>query len=92
MKTKDSGIFLNEWLTPVRKSIFNALSAMKHTHPELVNGCTTFDGRGFALTKPASLSPAPARDQRHLISSFDGLKKFFRVYVKKNLSIPFSTR
>ena len=84
-KTKDSGIFVNECLTPVRKSIFNALLAMKRSHPDLVKGCATFDGRVFAFTKPAPFSPAPARDQRHLISSFDGLRKFCCEYVKKPL-------
>ena len=75
-KTKDSGIFVKEYLTRVRKSIFNALLPMKRALPYLVRGCASFDGRVFASTKPAPLSPAPARDQRHLITLFDGLSEF----------------
>ena len=67
-KTKDSKIVVNECLKPDRKSIFNALLAMKRAYPDLVKGYATFDGNIFAFTKPTPLSPAPARDQRHLIS------------------------
>ena len=74
-------IFVNESLTPKRKSILDAVRKMKREHPNLVKGCSTIDGRVYAFTKPVSSAPN-ARDVRHHITSYDSLKEFCRVYVK----------
>ena len=74
-------IFVNESLTPKRKSMLDAVRKMKREHPNLVKGCSTIDGRVYAFTKPVSSAPN-ARDVRHHITSYDSPKEFCRVYVK----------
>ena len=73
---------MNESLTPSRILIFNTLRSMKRAHPSLVKGCSTYDGRVYAYTKPVSSSPTNGRDQRHLMSTMDGLDEFCPEYVK----------
>ena len=82
-QARPSQLFINESLSPSRRKIYNALREMKRSNPNLVNGCSTFDGKIYAYTKIHSTNSQPQRDRRHLISDFDGLKKFCHEYVKK---------
>ena len=82
---RPSQLFVNESLSPSRRKIYSALREMKKKNPNLVNGCSTFDGKVYAYTKVHSTNTQPQRDRRHLISDFDGLKKFCHEYVKQPL-------
>ena len=81
-------LFVNESLTPKRRSMLYALRQMKRAHPDIVLGCTSMDGRVFAFTKPRLPG---ARNMRHLLSTKDDLQAFCRDYVKKSLDTFLST-
>ena len=81
-KTRDSNLYVNESLTPTRRTIFNTLRKMKANHPDIVKGCTTYDGRVFAFTKPPMSAPTGSRDVKHLVNSHTQLVKFCIDYVK----------
>ena len=79
-----STLFINESLTPRRQTILYALRQMKRAHPSIITGCSTFDGRVYAYTKPTSAGPssAPHRNVRHLINSHESLVAFCVQHVK----------
>ena len=79
---KPLNLFINESLTPKRKSLLLALRRMKKAHPDLVKGSTSLDGRIYAYTKPVGNS---SRDQRHLINTHESLSAFCREFIKKPL-------
>ena len=81
-----SNLYVNEHLTPARKTILYALRQMKKDHPDLVKGCTSWDGRVYAFTPPPAGSPPSSRDQRHLVNSRDSLVTFCSDYVQKPLN------
>ena len=83
---RKSNLYINEHVTPLRKTILYSLRQMRRAHPDLVKGCTTFEGSVYAYTKPPSGSPTTARDQRHLVNNKEALVKFCREYVKKPLT------
>ena len=79
-----AGLFANESLTNNRRTILYALRKMKKNHPNIVTGCTSIDGKVYALTKP--LNPQPnARNTRHLILSEQKLRVFCQDFIKKPL-------
>ena len=78
-KARVLNLFVNESLTPTRKTIFTALRRMKKIHPNLVKGVTTYDGSVFAFTKPLATA---TRDRRHHIQNHESLVEFCREYVK----------
>ena len=80
-----AGFFVSESLTPVRRTIFNALRKMRKSHPTVVKGVSTQDGRVFAFTKPINPSATNARDQKHLIKNHNCLVEFCRDFVKRPL-------
>ena len=77
-------LFINESLTPRRRTILYALRQMKRAHPSIVVGCSSMDGRIFAFTKPAASasSNSPPRNLRHLINTHENLVEFCRHYIK----------
>ena len=81
---KNDQIYVNESLTPMRKTVFNALRKMKRAHPALVKGCTTVDGRVYAYTGSTNGSQ---RDRRHLVNTQEELVEFCREYVKQPLDL-----
>ena len=83
---RNPAIYINESLTPMRRTIFKTLRSMKRAHPDLVRGCTTYEGRVFAFTK-STVASAQNRDKRHLINSYGDLIGFCREYVKKPLDL-----
>ena len=79
-------LYVNEHLTPTRKTLLFALRQMKRAHPDLVKGCSSFEGRIYAYTKPPVGSPAIARDRRHLVNTREALVEFCREYVNKPIT------
>ena len=74
-------LYVNESLTPVRSTILFALRQMRKAHPDLVVGCSSYDGRIFAYTKDPN-NGAERRNRRHLVNSREMLLEFCRNYVK----------
>ena len=77
----ETGLFMNESLSPVRRKIFYILRKIKREHRDVVSGCSTVNGRVFVFTKSSSNQ----RDTRHFINSHEKLVEFCREYVKKPL-------
>ena len=100
VSTRNSTLYINESLTPRRSTILYTLRRIKRTHPSVVVGCSSFDGRVYAYTKPAPTrssaqtqdgesatadSNQRPRNVRHLINTHDSLVNFCRKYVKQPL-------
>ena len=83
-QAKPSSIYINESLTPIRKTILYALRQMRRNHPNIVTGCTSIEGRIYAYTKNENTSQF-TRDQRHLINNKEALIEFCTRYVKSPL-------
>ena len=81
---RPASLYVNESLTPNRKTILFSLRQMRRNHPDVVKGCTSIDGRIFAFTKPPEGSRSP-RDVRHLINTREALIAFCDEYVKAPL-------
>ena len=75
-------IFVNESLTPQRNTIFHTLRKIKRDHPNIISGCSTFDGKVIAFTKPSPTAPRTARDIRHVINNRETFEKFCSEYIK----------
>ena len=76
-------LFINESLTPIRRTIYHTLRRLKNSHPDLVCGCSTFDGRVYAYTRTNSPQTSTRnRDRRHLINNHEALKEFCNEFVK----------
>ena len=87
-RLKIPGLYINESLTPKRRTIFFTLRQMKKAHRDIITGCTTFDGKVYAFTKqPAGTSSnlLRPRDTRHLVNTQEALTKFCRDYIKQPL-------
>ena len=75
-KLKVEGLFFNECLTPTQRTIGYVLRQAKREFPTIISGSTTFDGKHHVWTKPPNPNAPGARDSKHVISSFDGLRNF----------------
>ena len=84
-KARIPNFYVNESLSPTRRTILYALRKIKRAHPNLVTGCTSFDGKIYAYTKPSSTAPEHSRSVRHPINSKENLKNFCETFVKKPL-------
>ena len=84
-RNRAEGLYVNENLTPKRRNIFNVLRRMRKSHPGIVKGVTTYDGRVYAFTKPINPAATNPRDQRHLISDQVMLTNFCREFIKSSL-------
>ena len=62
---KAETFFLSESLTPTRRTDFHTLRQMKKTHPGIVKGVTTYEGRNFVFTN--LVNPAVINAQDHLL-------------------------
>ena len=82
---KHNGLYVNESLTPTRRSILYALRQIKRAHPQLVNGCSSFDGKVFAYTKPSPTAPPTARSIRVEINTKERLNAFCTDFIKSPL-------
>ena len=79
---RTTGLYANESLTPLRRTIFNALRKMKADVPDIVKGCYTMEGKIFAFTPPVGNN---SKEQRHCITDMGALQAFCRDYVKEPL-------
>ena len=59
---------------------------MKKENPNLVKGCSTYNGNVYAYRKSVENNPN-ARDTRHLVNDRDALLAFCRGYIKKSLDL-----
>ena len=76
-------VFLSESLTPIRRTILYSLRKIRRSHPDIVLGCSSFDGRVFAKIKSSSATAHPFL--RVFINSHEDLVRFCREHVKKDL-------
>ena len=83
----EPSFFINESLTPKRRTILYALRQMKKAHPSILASCSSFDGRVYAYTKPLTPShhSTTGRPTRHLVNTHSSLVEFCRTYIKKPL-------
>ena len=79
--TSPPSLYVNESLTPRRRTLLMALRKMKRMHPNLVTGCTSIDGKIYAFTK----NPTGDRDTKHFVNTHERLTKFCLEFVKKPL-------
>ena len=80
-----SGLYVNESLTPTRRSILYGLRQIRRAHPNLVVGCSSFDGKVFVYTKPAPNAPPNSRNLRQMMNTREKLEMFCRDFIKKPL-------
>ena len=79
------GLYVNESLTPTRSTILYALRQIKRAHPQLVTGCSTYDGKVFAYTKPSPNAPPEARNIRIEINTNERLAAFCTDFIRQPL-------
>ena len=90
-KKMKNEVYINDVLTPRRNTIFYVLRKVKKLHPDVVTGCTTFDGKVYAFVKRSSnhaLAADPAlanRDTRIPINSRTNLENFCQEFLDKNV-------
>ena len=84
-RARADGLYVNKNSTPTRRNVFNLLRRMRRSHPNIVKGVTSYDGRVYAFTKPVNSSSTNPRDQRHLINNEATLKSFCREYIQSSL-------
>ena len=77
-QVKPSNLYVNESLTAPRRMILQVLRMMKRAHPDLLDGCSSYDGNVYAYTK----TTPGARNLRHLINSHQKLVAFTRDFIK----------
>ena len=79
-------LYINENLIPKRRTILYALRNIKRSHPTLVAGCSSFEGRVYAYTNAPNASAVNAntrpRNVRHLVNTHESLVNFCRDFVK----------
>ena len=81
---RPSNFLINESLSPLRQNILYSLRRIRSSHPNILSGCTSIDGRIFAYTKPPDTSRS-SRDIRHLINTKESLQTFCNDYIKRPL-------
>ena len=82
-RARPQQLYVNESLSPTRKTIYYTLRQIRRAHPELLAGCSTFDGKIYAYTKASTSDGQQQRDRRHLIITLETLKKFCAEHIKK---------
>lgn len=73
---RPENLFFRESLTPSRNSIFYVLRRAKRQFPNIVAGCSTFDGSVFAWVKPPNAGAPGAKNGKIKINTFRKLEKF----------------
>ena len=84
IKPKD--LFINEHLTPVRKTILYVLRSAKRRYGDLISGCNSIEGRVYVWLKPPHPNAPGAHDTRMLINNRDKLEKFCHEVLNTQLS------
>ena len=78
---RDSGIYINECLTPKKRSLFFTARKLNRLSP-VIKGCSTFDGRVYLYTAGQGEG---ARDVRHHIDTSETLAKLCQQFLNKSL-------
>ena len=83
---ENNTMYMNESLTPERRTILFALRKIKKKFPNIVKGCTSQDGRVYVFTpSPAFASTPRGRDRKHLVNTHEALVEFCAEFVKNPL-------
>ena len=80
-------LYVNESLTPARSTILFTLRQMKKAHPNLIAGCSSYEGRIYAYTKDLNYISVNRKNRRHLVNTHAMLQQFCSEHVKR----PFET-
>ena len=80
-KNLKPNFYVNESLTPVRNTILFVLRKMRRSHPNIIKGSCTIDGRVFAWVAP---TPGGQNNVRVLVNSHSRLLKL----CEENLRTP----
>lgn len=76
--------YVNESLTPARSTILYVLRKIKRKYPNLVDGCSSIDGKVYAWVKPTDSSSQ--RNSRVSVNSHLQLSEFCANVVKDSLN------
>ena len=73
---KPDGLYFSENLTPLRHSILKVLRKAKYSHPTIISGCGSWEGRVFVWTKPSNPAESSGRNKKFYVNSTEQLRKF----------------
>ena len=93
-RSESSSLFINESLTPRRRSIFYSLRQMKKAHPTIISGCSTIEGKVCVYTRNPSdnlNSSEHHRTKKHVINTQESLHQFCQQYIKEPMEKFLST-
>ena len=82
-RQKRPNFFVNENLTPTRKTILWALRQMKRKRPDIVSGCNSENGKIFVWVKAGSVGN---RDAKKQVNNRLQLINFCENFLKEPLS------
>ena len=85
-RTKPENLYVNESLTPVRRTIHYVLRKAREQFKEKISGISTYDGNICVYVKP-NRSSRNSRDVKFIINTRQKLEQFCR----ENLATPLST-
>ena len=80
-KEKVRGLYVNDCLTPLKRSLHFSARKMMKRHKNVIRGCTTIEGRVILFTAGID----NGKDVRHRIDTWDNLKEFCRKFLKEPL-------
>ena len=69
-RNKVQGLYVNEALTPIRRSIAFALRKAKKEFPNIVSGSTKLDGKNFVWVKPPNPTAKAIKLPMHTLEKF----------------------
>ena len=82
---KIRGLYVNESLTPTRRSIHFALRKIREKHSTLVTGISTHNGRIFVYTKAAPNAPPESASLKTELNTIEALSSFCDNFIKEPL-------
>ena len=85
-RIRADGIYLNESLSPIRKTIMYVLRKAKKEFPTKVSGCTSLNGSVFVWIKPPNPNAANATDTRMMVNTYSSLDKFCTQIIESTVS------
>ena len=83
-RVRADGIYVQENLSPVRKSIMYVLRKAKRDFPNKVSGCASIDGNVYAWIKTGNT--AGSRDIRMQVNDYVKLEKFCTEIISTSLN------
>ena len=82
-RSKPTGLFVNESLTPTRQKITSAIRKAKKEYPGIISGYETIDGNIHMYVKPPNPAAAGAKNSRIAMNTLKKLDEFCRKSFKK---------